>query len=167
MFLCSEILGGIKYQEGIRARLGGRNLKQTSRRKVWRKYLYENLLGNSELISEILHIFEENEQIGFIYPEIFYRSSRLPFILNKNNTLYLNQFLNRMFPGNRAGKEIKFPLGNMFWARVDAVRQAFSHKFIYMYDKNEAEASNITHHANEAIWLYFVKQNNYSYQINK
>ena len=132
--------------------------------EVWRKYLYENLLGNSELISEILHIFEENEQIGFIYPEIFYRSSRLPFILNKNNTLYLNQFINRMFPGNRAGRELKFPLGNMFWARVDAVRQAFSHKFIYMYDKNEAEASNITHHANEAIWLYFVKQNNYSYQ---
>lgn len=31
VFFCSEILGGIKYQEGIRAGLGGRNLKQASR----------------------------------------------------------------------------------------------------------------------------------------
>ena len=131
---------------------------------VWRQYLYENLLGSSEKIAEILHIFEENEQIGFIYPELFYRSTRLPFILNRNNSLYFNKLLNRMYPGSRASREIKFPLGNMFWARVDAIRQAFSHKFIYMYDKNEAEESNVTHHANEVIWLYFVKQNGYFYK---
>ena len=131
---------------------------------IWRQYLYENLLGSSELISEILHIFEENEQIGFIYPEIFYRSAKLPFMLNKNNTEYLNYFLNKMFPGTKVGKEIKFPLGNMFWARIDAIQQAFSHKFVYMFDKYEAETSNITHHANEVIWLYFVKKNGYFFK---
>ena len=96
---------------------------------------YKYLLGTSELISEILHIFEENEKIGFIYPEIFYRSTRLPFILNKNNTDYLNYFLNKMFPGTKVGKEFKFPLGNMFWARIDAIQQAFSHKFVYLLAK--------------------------------
>lgn len=131
---------------------------------VWRQYLYENLLGTRELISQILHYFEENEQIGFIYPEIFYRATRLPFVLNTNNSKYLNIFLNRLFPGSKAGKEIKFPLGNMFWARVDAIHQAFSHKYIYMLDKNQAETYNITHHANEVIWLYFVKQNGYFFK---
>ena len=132
--------------------------------EVWRQYLFENLLGNSERILEILHIFEENELMGFIYPEIFYRSTRLPFILNRNNSLYLNFLLNRMYPKSRVGKEFKFPLGNMFWARVDAIYQAFSHKFVYMFNKNEAVESNITHHANEIIWLYFVKMNGYYFK---
>ena len=132
--------------------------------QIWREYLYENLLGSRELISEILHIFEENDKIGFIYPEIFYKSTRLPFILNKNNTNYLNYFINKMFPGSKVGKEIKFPLGNMFWARIDAIEDAFSHKYVYMLNKYEAEQCNITHHANEAIWLYFVKQKGYYFK---
>ena len=121
--------------------------------EVWRQYLFENLLGNSERILEILHIFEENELMGFIYPEI-----------NRNNSLYLNFHLNRIFPKSRVGKDFKFPLGNMFWARVDAIYQAFSHKFVYMFNKNEAVEINITHHANEIIWLYFVKMNGYYFK---
>ena len=89
--------------------------------EVWRQYLYENLLGSSELISEISHIFEENEKIGFVYPEIFYQKTRLPFLLSKNITDYLNYFLNKIFPGIKIGKEIKYPLGNIFWARIDAI----------------------------------------------
>ena len=132
--------------------------------EVWRTYLYNNLLGSSQIITKILHNFEENEKIGMIYPENFYRATRLPFVINRNNSVYLNFFLNKMFPGYKVGKDFKFPLGNMFWARVDAIRQAFSHKFVYMFDKNEAEASNMTHHANEIMWLYFVKQNGYFFK---
>ena len=133
---------------------------------IWRQYLFDNLLGSSDLIAEILHIFEENEQIGFIYPEIFYRSTRLPFILNRNCSLFLNYYLNKMFPGSRVGKEFKFPIGNMFWARVDAVHQIFEHKFVYMFERNDAENLkwNITHHGNEVMWLYFVKKNGYYYK---
>ena len=132
--------------------------------EVWRNYIYENMLGTSEKILEILHIFEENELMGFIYPEIFYRSTRLPFFLNRNNSLYLNFLLNRMYPKSKHGKEFKYPLGNMFWARVDAIYQAFSHKFAYMFYKNEATEKNLTHHAHEAIWLFLVKMNGYYFK---
>ena len=132
--------------------------------EVWRQYLFQNLLGSPEIISDILNIFETNKQIGFIYPEIFYKAARLPFTLTKNNTIYLNFFLNRMFPGSKVGKEFKFPLGNMFWAKVDAVYQAFRHKFVTMLDKNEAEISNITAYGNEILWLYIVKKNGYFYK---
>ena len=125
--------------------------------EVWRNYIYENMLGTSEKILEILHIFEENELMGFIYPEIFYRSTRLPFFLNRNNSLYLNFLLNRMYPKSKHGKEFKYPLGNMFWARVDAIYQAFSHKFAYMFYKNEATEKNLTPDAHEAIWLFLLK----------
>ena len=132
--------------------------------KVWRRYLYDNLLGSSQIITEILAVFEENEKIGMIYPEIFFRSSRLPFIINRNTSNYLNFFLNRMFPGSKVGKDFKFPLGNMFWARIDAIRKAFSHKFVYMFEKNLPEASNMSHHTNEVFWLYFLKQSGYFFK---
>ena len=38
----------------------------------WRKYLYENLLGSKEVISEILTDFEKYEKLGFIFPEPYY-----------------------------------------------------------------------------------------------
>ena len=39
----------------------------------WRNYLYENLLGNEKIISEILSDFENNEKLGFIFPENYYK----------------------------------------------------------------------------------------------
>ena len=38
----------------------------------WRNYLYNNLLGNRNIISEILTEFENSKNLGLIYPETFY-----------------------------------------------------------------------------------------------
>ena len=38
----------------------------------WREYIYENLIGNKEIISEIIYDFEKNEELGFIFPEAYY-----------------------------------------------------------------------------------------------
>ena len=38
----------------------------------WSKYLYNNLIGNREVISEIISDFILNEKLGFIFPEIYY-----------------------------------------------------------------------------------------------
>jgi len=49
---------------------------------AWRKYLYENLLGNTRIISEILSDFENNERLGFIFPEAFYEAKEVELRLN-------------------------------------------------------------------------------------
>ena len=55
----------------------------------WRLYLYKNLLGSKETVSEILSDFEEDEKLGFIFPETFY--------LAKESALKLNeQLINSM-----------------------------------------------------------------------
>ena len=38
----------------------------------WREYIYDNLIGSREIISEILNDFEKNEKLGFIFPEAYY-----------------------------------------------------------------------------------------------
>ena len=49
----------------------------------WRNYLLNNLLRNSNIISEILTEFENNENLGFIIPETFYKA----FLIKENNTI--------------------------------------------------------------------------------
>jgi lipopolysaccharide biosynthesis protein len=41
--------------------------------KKWRTYLFNNLLGTTEIISEILSDFENNESLGIIFPENYYK----------------------------------------------------------------------------------------------
>ena len=132
---------------------------------VWRHYLYQNLLGNEEIIKDIIGTFIKKEEIGFIYPEIVYNLTKMPFMLSKNNNIYLNYVINKIFPGYQVGTKLKYPLGNMFWAKVDAIKQAFRHKYVYMLKNIDTEKDlNITSYFNEVFWLYLVKKNGYFYK---
>ena len=132
---------------------------------AWMDYLYQNLLGSEEIIKDILDIFIIKDKIGFIFPEVFYKSTKLPFMLSYKNKIHLNYVINKIFPGNKVGKKFKYPLSNMFWARVDAIKQVFGHKYIYMLKKKDFENDLIlNNHFNEAFWLYVVKMNGYFYK---
>ena len=132
---------------------------------VWRNYLYQNLLGNTEIIKDIFNTFISKEEIGFIFPEVVYKFIKMPFMLGKNNTKYLNYVINKISPGYKVGSIFKYSSGNMFWAKVDAIKQAFRNKYVKMVKNNDAEKIfNITSFANEAAWLYFVKINGYLYK---
>jgi lipopolysaccharide biosynthesis protein len=37
--------------------------------ETWRNYLLNNLLGNKDIIFEILTDFENNDKLGFVFPE--------------------------------------------------------------------------------------------------
>ena len=60
------------------------------------------MLGNSNIISEIITELENKENLGFIYPETFYKVL-LTYGKNKID-LYSNQInllLNKIFPNNK------------------------------------------------------------------
>ena len=122
------------------------------------KYLFQNLLGSNEIISQILTDFENNEHLGFIFPEIIYFNTTLPFLLSIKTKLLINSVIRKINPGYVAGNIFKYPLGNMFWARFKAVYQIFENKFIRILSKEEEKINN------EIIWLYFVKINGYYYK---
>ena len=129
---------------------------------TWRKYLYKNLLGNKELISTILSDFENNDKLGFIFPETFYESKVHALRLNKNLENNINFFINLLFPGYSLGKNLDFPAGNMFWSKVKAVYQIFE----LVINKNcckEGKPLTVLY-ALERIWLFIVKMNGYYYK---
>ena len=128
----------------------------------WRNYLYKNLLG-SDIVSEILSDFENNQKLGFIFPETYYQSKESALKINKRLINSINYLINQIFEGYQIGKNLDFPAGNMFWAKSIAVYQIFKlnlNKVVYL----EGNGPQTILFAIERIWLYIVKYNGYFYK---
>ncbi len=130
----------------------------------WRNYLYKNLLGSKEIVSEILTNFENYEKLGIIYPENYYEVIELSFTLSQTTIGYMNYILKKIFPGYQTGKILNFPAGDMFWAKVDAIHQVFEKKFSKKFSIESAQVGDTFAHGIERIWVYVSKLNNYYYK---
>ena len=132
---------------------------------LWRNYLFNNLLGNVQIVREILNDFENNEKIGFIYPESFYKIIyHLPILLTDTKK-WMNFLFDKLFPNYQIGYLSNFPAGNMFWAKVKAIHQIFEYNFTEYFPNEEDQIENTIMHAIERIWLYLVKINGFYYKI--
>ena len=132
----------------------------------WRNYLYNNLLGNENIILEILSEFENNDKLGFSFPENYYKALLLfgEKLSNKNKVL-MKYLLNKLFKFKlNIGTKIEFPIGNMFWARVNSIYQIFNEDFSNEIPKELGQKDGTLMHAIERIWLYLVKLNGFYYQ---
>ena len=135
----------------------------------WRKYIYENILGNEKLILGILSDFEKFEKLGFVFPEIYYDiikniDNYNDIIVHRPNLQNMNYVLNKLFPGYQIGNKIDFPSGDMFWAKIDAIHQIFNIKFKKKFPKELNQTNETIMHAIERIWLYLVKLNGFYYK---
>ena len=130
----------------------------------WRNYLFNNLVGNLTIVSEILSDFENINKLGFLFPETFCEIIKHSLILTKKNKKYMNYILKKLFPNYKIGNQFFFPAGNMFWARVNAIYQIFGIDLNRMFDKENGQINDTIMHGIERIWLYLVKLNGYYYK---
>ena len=131
---------------------------------AWRNYLYDNLLGNKRIVSEILSDFENNDKLGFIFPETFYYIIKQKLILTKDTLKYMKYILKKLFPNYRIGEKLDFPAGNMFWARTNSIFQIFEYNFNKKFVIEKDQTNDTIMHGIERIWLYLVKLNGYYYK---
>ena len=126
-------------------------------------YILNNLLGTKHIISEILTDFENNNNLGFIFPEKYYKSL-YQFGENNNyfNLSYINIILKKINSSINDVPDTKdYPEENMFWAKVKAIYPFFklnlksisTKKFQLILDNNI-----------EKIWIYIIKFNGYLYR---
>ena len=137
----------------------------------WRTYLYENLLGSKEIITEILSDFETYEKLGFIFPDFYYDILKeiydfynIDFGLHRQNKKFMNYILNKIFPGYEIGNNLIFPSGNMFWAKLNSIHQIFKLKINKKFPKELNQTNETIMHGIERIWLYIVKLNGFNYK---
>ena len=107
---------------------GKKSLYNAGASAGWREYLFNALLGDEKRIRRIFTIFEDNPEIGLIYPQNFHK---LPYMAN---TWLESRGVSSMV-GTRLGVRklpdgyFDFPLGTMFWARREAIGAVFSADF--------------------------------------
>lgn len=155
----SEIIDKYKYFCHIHTKRGRKGSKYEYN---WRIHLYKNLLGSSELISEILSDFENNDKLGVIYPENYEKCVHSTMYLSVGYQKYMNYILNKLFPGFKVGnKFFDFPAGDMFWARSEAVYQIFKKDLLNDLDNY---GINKVIYAIERIWLFIAKLNGFFYK---
>ena len=131
----------------------------------WRKYLYNNLLGSKYIISEILSDFESNSNLGLIFPEPFYKVLlTYDTELTKMDEMYMNYLLRKIFKFFRTGNKIEFPVGNMFWAKINSIYQVFILDLKKKFPKERFQVDGTIMHGIERIWIYLVKLNGYYYK---
>ena len=132
----------------------------------WRNYLYNNLLGNENIISEILSEFENNDKLGFSFPEYYKALLLFGEKLNNQNRLLMKYLLNKLFDkfNLNIDSRLEFPIGNMFWARVNSIYRIFNEDFKNEIPKELGQKDGTIMHAIERIWLYLVKLNGYYYK---
>lgn len=130
----------------------------------WREYLFGSLFGSEENIENILKNLEMNKGLGIVFPKPFHNlENAIHWGLNKDLAENMLQKLNIdiKLPVNN----IVFPVGNMFWARVDAVLPLFTNIISDNFPNEKGQADGTLAHAIERLWVYIAEYNGYTFSL--
>lgn len=86
--------------------------------KVWSNFLFENLLGGENggaMMDKVLTKFAEDSSIGMVYPSD-------PNIVSWTKNDWIAEEYSQKMGYGKLPNEVNFPIGTMFWSRVEALR---------------------------------------------
>jgi lipopolysaccharide biosynthesis protein/SAM-dependent methyltransferase len=131
----------------------------------WRHYLLDNLLGSPSAISSIFSMFERDSRLGIVYPPAY------PLIEDYADFGGVKPRVKKILDDLACTQVLpdkpSFPVGNMFWARSDAIAQMLEYKWsLDRFELEEGQVGGTLPHAIERMWDYVASSNGfYSEQI--
>lgn len=108
-----------------------KSLYTGAEQETWRKHLYHTLIGTSELVQMTLDQFAKGPTLGVVYPST---AASIPYWAHhwlSNGHLAPGLFERLGIPRPQTRGYIDYPVGGMFWARVDAIRPLLTAGFTY------------------------------------
>lgn len=129
----------------------------------WRRYIFKNMFGSKEYLKRLFHVFEQNADIGIIFPETF---APLEYQACWGGNLEgCGSLFNAMGLNFNPPQNVVFPVGNMFWAKTQAVRAMFKFPLELTYFPEEDHQVNITlAHCIERSWVLVAKEYGFTYR---
>ncbi len=128
----------------------------------WYDDLLNKLIFNENYIYNVLDLFERNKKIGLVMPSVFPEIRR--FTAWNLNYLVAKKIVEKS-PFDLVALEkfkLKFPVGNMFWARVDAIMYPFNMDLNYTdFPKEPIPVDGTIAHALERLICFVVEQEGY------
>ena len=130
----------------------------------WREYLYRHLFGSKENLQAIFTLFEEDSNIGLIYPDTY------PVLKNQaewgGNKIGCKKLLQNLDIQANLNHEIEFPVGNMFWMRADAVKKILDYNWnLQEFQKEQGQVNLTLGHQIERLWNLAVADLGYRTQL--
>ncbi|PUE13570.1 glycoside hydrolase family 99-like domain-containing protein [Limnohabitans sp. WS1] len=119
----------------------------------WRHYLFDNLLGSSEIVAGIFEQFSNDPKLGLMFPQNYPLIA--PYADWGGLELECHRLLKSVGIDNCLPGRPDFPAGNMFWARTSAIKPLFDRK--WSYDHFEPEVGQVGKtmaHTIERVWKY-------------
>ena len=131
--------------------------------KKWRIYLFNNLLGTRDAISQILSDFETNNKLGFSFPQNYYGILKYTMNVEPEDKNKMKYLFSKIIPEYKfSDKYFDFPAGDMFWARSKAIHQIF--EIDLRNDIPKEKDPKYILYAIERFWLFIVEKNGYYYK---
>jgi hypothetical protein len=121
----------------------------------WRKYLLDNLIGDDKIAKSLLSLFND-KKIGLVFAEDYH------YMDIGQNKKYIDS-LCEMINLSYINETPLFPLGNMYWARIDAIKELFSLDKDKILQEEPLPYDGSFMHAIERITPHLVTSNDYEY----
>jgi 2-polyprenyl-3-methyl-5-hydroxy-6-metoxy-1,4-benzoquinol methylase/FMN phosphatase YigB (HAD superfamily) len=131
---------------------------------IWRRHMLRALIANKQVVRSTLEIFAKRPEIGVIYPRT------VPFLSYWGHTWLSNEPYGASLFARLGIKEypteglFDFPVGGMWWAKVDALRPLFEAGFTYEdFPPEEGQLDGTLQHAIERCIVQVAKARGFSY----
>lgn len=116
----------------------------------WREYLLDILLGNSENISKIFKLFQDDATAGIVYPQSFHKLPYMAYSWLANKAKAHDLCKRLKIPASEG--YFNYPAGSMFWARTQALMPLFNLGFKYEdFDLEKGQTDGTLAHTIERI----------------
>lgn len=127
----------------------------------WGGYLYQNLLGSSEIVAGILKILER-PNVGVVFPQYF-RSIRRSITWGENFSL-TREFLSRLGLPLDERFVLEFPAGSMFWFKPRALAKILDSGLTFAdFPTESGQLDGTIAHAIERSFLFAAESSGFSY----
>lgn len=156
----ASVIGKYKYI----AHLHTKKSKHIDFGDDWRHFLYRNMFGGRDCMTAILEMFENDDKLGLVVPEVY------PIVRGSmawdNTRDDVNRLLKSMGLSTVLPERPMCPVGDIFWARTEAVKILFEQGICQENFQEEQGQINYTlAHVIERIWCYLVQAQGYDYKI--
>ncbi|MGD9825324.1 rhamnan synthesis F family protein [Desulfobacter sp.] len=121
----------------------------------WRRYLLDNLIGTKDDAKSVLSLFSD-PKTGLVFPDDMH------YVDMGKNKDFMDE-LCKMTGMNPIEETPVFPVGNMFWARTDSIKQLFELDKEAILEKEPLPYDGSFMHALERFTPSLVQKNKFTY----